>query len=471
MLKERARLVARGLRILDLLTVLGAMPIAYYVRDGLLAGRVSLSNLYPFTTYLPVVASAVLLWGAAAWITQPYQAYRTQALSAEAARLLKTTAIVGLGIAALQFVLRTHDLSRLLFALYLGTTYTLVLGTRVVIRFLARSVRRRGYNTRTYAIVGAGESASDVLEGIRAHPEWGYTFAGHILPAGVPAPAGAPVLGTLADLEEILNRDVLDLVLFAAERERLEDIEQAILLCEERGVAVKVSLNLFPARIAKVSVEEFEGIPLLAFSTTSEEVLPLAMKRAFDIVFSAVALLVFAPVLAIVALAIKLDTPGPVFFRQRRIGLNGREFTLYKFRSMVADAEEQLERVRALNEMGGPVFKSRCDPRITPVGRWIRKFSLDEFPQFWNVLRGEMSVVGPRPPLRHEVQLYKRWQRRRLSVRPGITCTWQVSGRNQIDFHAWMKLDLEYIDTWSFWGDIKIVLLTIPAILLGRGAH
>jgi exopolysaccharide biosynthesis polyprenyl glycosylphosphotransferase len=471
MLKQRARLVARGLRILDLLTVALAMPIAYYVRDGVLAGRVSLSNLYPFTTYLPVVAAGLLLWGAAAWITQPYQAYRTQGVSAEAARLLRTTAIVGLGIAASQFVLRTHELSRLLFALYLGTIFALVVANRVVIRLLARAVRRRGYNTRTFAVVGVGESANDLLEGIRAHPEWGYTCAGHILPAGVPAPPGVPVLGTLADLEEILNRDVLDLVLFAAERERLEDIEQAILLCEERGVAVKVSLNLFPARIAKVSVEEFEGVPMLAFSTTSEDVLPLAMKRAFDLVFSATVLLVFAPLLALVAIAIKLDTPGPVFFRQRRIGLNGREFTLYKFRSMVADAEEQLERVLALNEMAGPVFKSRRDPRITPVGRWIRKFSLDEFPQFWNVLRGEMSVVGPRPPLRHEVQLYKRWQRRRLSVRPGITCTWQVSGRNQIDFHAWMKLDLEYIDTWSFWGDIQIVLRTIPAILFGRGAH
>jgi exopolysaccharide biosynthesis polyprenyl glycosylphosphotransferase len=474
MLKQRARFVAGGLRLLDLATLAIALPIAYFVRDGLLIGEgllERLPGLYPLDTYWPVMAASLLAWLATSWATQLYQAYRTQALSTEIARALRALVLVGLVVAAAQFVWKTHALSRLLFALYLTTAFALLVANRVALRLVARSARRRGYNTRTYAVVGVGEAAEDVVEGIRVHREWGFRFAGHILPEGAPAPAGEPVLGRLGELEEILNRNALDLVIFAAERERLEDIEEAVLLCEERGVAVKVSLNLFPSRIARVSVEDVEGMPMLSFETTPHEILPLLMKRVFDVVVSAAVLVVLAPLLALVAAAIKLDSPGPVFFRQRRVGLNGRAFWLYKFRSMVADAEERLHLVRELNEMDGPVFKSRSDPRITAVGRWLRKFSLDEFPQFWNVLRGEMSVVGPRPPLPDEVARYKRWQRRRLSVRPGITCTWQVSGRSEVDFHEWMELDLQYIDTWSFWGDVQIVLRTIPAVLFGKGAH
>jgi len=178
-----------------------------------------------------------------------------------------------------------------------------------------------------------------------------------------------------------------------------------------------------------------------------------------------------APAFAAIALAIKLESPGPVFFRQRRIGLNGREFWMWKFRSMCHDAEARRAELERHNEMDGPVFKMSQDPRVTRVGRLLRRTSLDEFPQFWNVLRGRMSVVGPRPPLPEEVRRYKRWQRRRLSVKPGLTCLWQVRGRNQLDFAEWMALDLHYIDTWSLWGDLKIVLMTIPAILMGRGAR
>jgi exopolysaccharide biosynthesis polyprenyl glycosylphosphotransferase len=189
------------------------------------------------------------------------------------------------------------------------------------------------------------------------------------------------------------------------------------------------------------------------------------------VVFSAFALLVLSPALLAVALAIKLDSPGPVIFRQRRIGVNGREFQMLKFRSMHRDAEARLASLRALNEASGPVFKIRKDPRITRVGRLIRRTSIDELPQFWNVLRGEMSIVGPRPPLPWEADQYQRRHVRRLSVKPGITCTWQVSGRSAIGFDRWMELDLAYIDSWSLWQDVKILARTIPAVLTGRGAH
>ena len=218
-------------------------------------------------------------------------------------------------------------------------------------------------------------------------------------------------------------------------------------------------------------VAELDGMPMLAYTRTPSDVVALALKRAFDVLASGFAVLLLSPVLAAIALAIRLESPGPVLFRQRRVGLSGRSFMMLKFRSMYRDAEARLEALRAQNEMSGPVFKMTNDPRVTRVGRFIRRTSLDELPQFLNVLLGDMSIVGPRPPIPAEVRQYKRWQRRRLSVKPGITCIWQISGRNNIDFDRWMELDLEYIDSWSLWGDIAICLKTIPAVLSARGAH
>jgi exopolysaccharide biosynthesis polyprenyl glycosylphosphotransferase len=199
--------------------------------------------------------------------------------------------------------------------------------------------------------------------------------------------------------------------------------------------------------------------------------MPLVGKRIFDVLVSALALAALAPLFLAIAVAIKLDSPGPVLFRQRRVGLHGRAFWLYKFRSMVQGAERMLADLQDRNEMDGPVFKMREDPRVTRVGRWLRRSSLDELPQFWNVLHGDMSVVGPRPPIPGEVKQYESWQRKRLAVRPGITCTWQISGRNEVEFEKWMQLDLHYIENWSLWHDLKIVLLTLPAVIRGRGAR
>jgi exopolysaccharide biosynthesis polyprenyl glycosylphosphotransferase len=232
-----------------------------------------------------------------------------------------------------------------------------------------------------------------------------------------------------------------------------------------------ICLDLLHGGVGQMALTQLEGVPALTFTTVPTDALPLLAKRLFDIAVSSVVLLLLTPVLVGVAIAIRLDSPGPVLFRQRRVGLNGREFSLLKFRSMHVDAEAQLAALRSKNEASGPVFKMTHDPRITRIGRFIRKASLDEFPQFWNVLRGEMSVVGPRPPLPSEVRQYKRWQRRRLSVMPGITCTWQISGRSNIDFDRWMELDLEYIDNWSLARDLDICLRTIPAVLSARGAH
>ncbi|HTP24253.1 MAG TPA: sugar transferase [Anaeromyxobacteraceae bacterium] len=475
MLKQRARLISGSLRLSDLGMLGVAFPVAYYLRDKVLGGPGSLirpDELYPISTYWPLLAASLLVWQLAAWSTGIYEPYRTRTIATEMGRIARAFAILAVLIAAGQFVWKQKETySRLFFGLYYGIAFAMLIGTRVALRVAAHAVRRRGYNTRAFAVVGSGATAEETVAAILSHAEWGYSFAGYVLEQGARAPAGAKVLGRLSEMGSILDAHVLDEVVFGVSRQRLDEVEEAVAICEEQGVGVKVLLDFFPNHVAKLSVEELDGIPVLSLSRTPAEGVPLVAKRIFDLAVSGLVLLVLSPLFLALAIAIKLDSPGPIFFRQRRVGLNGRHFWLYKFRSMCIDAEARLSLLKEQNEMDGPVFKMRRDPRVTAVGNFLRKTSLDEFPQFWNVLRGEMSVVGPRPPLPSEVRLYKRSQRRRLSVKPGITCIWQVSGRNEINFAEWMELDLLYIDSWSLWRDVKIVLRTIPAVILGKGAR
>jgi exopolysaccharide biosynthesis polyprenyl glycosylphosphotransferase len=469
MLKQQARLVSRGLRLFDMAMLGIAFPIAYFLREAWQGSP--RGGLFPISTYWPLLAATFLVWQLASWLSNLYRAYRTLTVLNEVLRLARTFVIVALVMAALQFATNQHELSRAFFALYYALAFVLLVANRAAVRTAARAARRRGYNTRAFAVVGAGEMAEVVVQTIAAHREWGYVFAGYVLEDGAAAPPGAKVLGRLDEMGRILDEHVIDEVVFAIPRDRLDAVEGPAVLCEEQGVGVKVLLNFFPNRIAKLTVEEVDGIPVLAFASGPTDEGALVVKRIFDVVVSALLLALLSPLLLAIALAVKLDSRGPVFFKQRRIGQNGREFWLYKFRSMLEDAEVRRAALEHRNEMDGPAFKMADDPRVTRVGRFLRKTSLDEVPQFWNVLKGEMSVVGPRPPLPAEVKRYKRWQRRRLSVRPGITCWWQVSGRSELDFAQWMELDLRYIDNWSLWGDLEIVLRTIPAVLLGRGAR
>jgi len=471
MLKQRAKLVAGSVRALDMLMLGLAFPLAYWLRDEYLIGQ---GHLYAIGTYWPLFATSLLVWQLCARVSGLYAIYRTRTITVELGRLLRTFAILVLVAAAAQFLWkeRERELSRLLFVLYYGIAYLLLAMNRVAIRLAARAARRRGYNTRSMAVAGTSDMGRGVVEAIAAHPEWGYVFAGYVLDDDERAPSGAHVLGRLAELPAVLEREVLDEVVIAVPGARLDRIEQAVQVCEEQGVAVKVLLDFFPNRTSRIEVEELEGMPVLSFASAPNAMAPLAAKRTFDVVVSALAVLFLAPLFLGIAVAVKLESRGPTLFRQRRVGLNGRAFWMYKFRSMCDGAEALQPALEAQNEMaGGPAFKMRADPRVTRVGRWLRRTSLDEFPQFWNVLKGEMSVVGPRPPIPSEVKQYERWQRRRLSVKPGLTCTWQVSGRSEVDFDRWMELDLHYIDHWSLWHDLSIVLRTIPAVLLGRGAR
>jgi exopolysaccharide biosynthesis polyprenyl glycosylphosphotransferase len=468
MLRQHSRLVDAGLRLFDLLIFTSVLPAAHFVRIQLLH-----ESRWPFSTqkYFPLLATVILVWLAATRVFNLYESYRTQSFFTELVRLAKSIAVAGAAAGAAGFLWRDHEIPRGMLGLYVGLAFLVLALVRITVRQAAREARRRGYNTRLFAVVGSGDLAEDVVERFASHPEWGYSFAGHVLDDAAVAEEGTRILGRISQFGALLENTVLDEVIFAVPTEQLAAVQSAVRLCEVQGIEARICMDVQGAGIARLAFTDVGGLPALALSTGPRDELALAVKRAFDLAVSSLVILLLAPLLAGVALAIWLDSPGPILFRQRRVGLNGREFWLYKFRSMHQDAEARLAGLRAHNEASGPVFKMRNDPRVTRVGRFIRKTSLDEFPQFWNVLRGEMSVVGPRPPLPAEVRQYKRWQRRRLSVKPGITCEWQVSGRSNVDFDRWMELDLHYIDNWSLWNDIRICARTIPAVLLTRGAH
>ncbi len=468
MLKQSARLVDSGLRILDLLTLVAALWISSAATTGLTQAH--LSPLI-FDQNYALLTTVLLAWIAASSMSGLYTAYRTLPFTTEIIRMASSMALVSLVTALAAPIWDDHGAARVALQVYPACAFLLLALGRLVIRRSAALARRSGYNTRRFAVVGQGDLAGQVVASFATDPEWGYCFAGYVLENGVEADEGSLVLGRLADFGTILQEQVLDEVVFAVPSERLAVVQEAARLCEQQGITFRIFVDIMHGRAARLQSAEMGGLPMLAYSTVPTNEAALAVKRAIDIVVSASVLLLLAPVLAVIALAIKRESPGPVLFRQRRVGLNGREFDLYKFRSMHQDAEAQLAKLRALNEACGPVFKMRNDPRVTRIGHFLRRSSLDEFPQFWNVLLGEMSIVGPRPPLPSEVRQYQPWHRRRLSVRPGLTCTWQVSGRSEISFERWMELDLEYIDTWSLAGDLEICARTIPAVLGARGAR
>lgn len=271
-------------------------------------------------------------------------------------------------------------------------------------------------------------------------------------------------------LPTLLAQQIVDEIIFDVDSSKLPGLEEVFLQCDEEGVRTRVAIDFFPHVNSEITFDRVGEAPLLTFSAAPLDDLRLLLKRLFDVVMSVLALVVLFPLLVAVALAIRISSPGPVIFRQARCGLNGRRFTMFKFRSMVKDAEEMMPALRHLSARQ-IAFKLWQDPRVTKVGYWIRRFSIDELPQLYNVLRGDMSIVGPRPPLPEEVDRYERWQRRRLRMRPGLTCLWAVSGRDRIDFNTWMRLDISYIENWSLQLDWSIIMRTIPHVLAGRSAH
>jgi exopolysaccharide biosynthesis polyprenyl glycosylphosphotransferase len=333
-------------------------------------------------------------------------------------------------------------------------------------------VRRRGKNFRNILIVGSGPRAAEVRNEVRRHPEWGLRILGFLDESdyAVDPSLRAQTVHKLSDFPSLMRDKVIDEVIIACPRSMLVAIEPVVRLCAIAGLPVLLLSDIFGDFLPAPQIGEFDSLPALRFAPVHHSATKLAIKRGIDMLGAAAVLVVCSPIIGIAAMLVKLNSPGPAFYRQTRCGLNGRPFEMLKLRTMCLDAEAQKIDLMHLNEMDGPVFKIRHDPRITSIGKTLRRWSMDELPQLWNVLRGDMSLVGPRPAVPAEVDRYSVAQRRRLSMRPGLTCLWQVSGRNTISFEQWVKLDVEYIDTWALNLDLKLLLRTVPAVLFGVGA-
>lgn len=472
MLKQKSKLFAASLFIAEMLLIVASFFFAYWLRNSYFS--VSYGQLVPIEQYLWLFYIVLPLWSILLYAFKLYESQRTKSLWKEAWKIVEVSFCGTFFLMAFVFIFKAEYISRLFITSLGGTICFFLVLERCSLRLWARYLRRKGYNFRNILIVGTGRRARAMQDMINQHKEWGLCLIGFISDQAntrVKQIKDSPVIGTVSELPRILEKQVVDELIFAISRKRLEGMEEIFLICEEQGIRTRVAVNFFPHMIAKVHLDEFYGVPLLTFTTTPHNELLLMAKRTFDILISTLFLMLLLPVMMVIAVTIKMTSEGPVFFRQIRVGLNGRRFILYKFRSMCVDAEQRKKEVVHLNEMEGPVFKIANDPRTTPFGAFMRWWSLDEIPQLYNVLWGDMSIVGPRPPLPEEVGQYKRWQRRRLSMKPGLTCLWQVGGRNKItDFKKWMELDLRYIDNWSLSLDFKIFFKTILIVLAGRGA-
>lgn len=341
-------------------------------------------------------------------------------------------------------------------------SFILVVIREEIAAFLSRSKMGGGQSQRHFVLIGTRDETANMRREIKERPEENIKVVAELSLSET----------TVDQLVQMLHEYSVNGVILSAKHAYFEQVEQAIRACELEGVEAWLIADFFKTQISRTSFDDFYGQPVMVFRTTPENSWQSALKRPFDILGAAAVLVVFSWFYLLIALLIKATSKGPVLFRQQRSGLNGRPFTIYKFRTMAIDAEERKQELESRNEMRGPVFKVTNDPRVTSIGKILRKYSIDEFPQFFNVLRGEMSLVGPRPLPVDEVKRFDDFShRRRLSVKPGLTCTWQISGRNNvIDFKDWVRLDLEYIDNWSLWLDVKILCRTVPAVLAGVGA-
>jgi exopolysaccharide biosynthesis polyprenyl glycosylphosphotransferase len=484
MLKEREAVVRTSLIFVDALVVSLAYFFAFYLRKNIGlefsgSGLPSFSQVaadpnLTLNQYFNFLLVAAPLWCWMLYANGMYRSMRTLTYPRVFWIVCKAAFMTSLGFGTFLFLIKTTTVSRLFFSLFAATSLILILAEKTIAYLAAHYIRRRGHNYRRLLIVGTGRRAADFVRKIKDHPEWGFHILGAIDDEpgrGIKKVDGVDIIGTLADIPRILHNEAVDEIVFVVPRSRLSHVEGALHDCETEGVVTTITVDLFDMQIAKSAVSEIDGVPLLRFHTTKINEWQLLVKRIIDIVISGLVIVLLGPLLAILALLIKLTSPGPVFFKQQRLGFHGRKFTLYKFRTMRDGAHNVLSVVKDLEYMTSPEFREKKTKWITPLGRIMRKFSLDELPQFFNVFIGHMSLIGPRPTVPDEVEKYKAWQRRRFSMKPGITCLWQVNGRNNIGFEDWMKLDLEYLDNWSLWLDIKIMIKTVPVVLFGIGAY
>jgi exopolysaccharide biosynthesis polyprenyl glycosylphosphotransferase len=384
--------------------------------------------------------------------------------------------VVGAAIALLMvtlsalFLFKLADVSRLLLLVVFPSLAAGAFALRVAMRLILIYLRNHGRNVRYMLILGANARAKAFVGMVEGHPELGLVVIGHLKASETDNGVilNRPLLGSVDDLEAILHSQIVDEVAICLPFAMEDLIEQAALLCQQEGKVVRIPVAPVEHVLSLGRLDNIDGVGVYSLANGPDRALGLIAKRIVDTVGSLVLMLALSPFMVLLALLVRIESGSPVLFRQERVGLHGRTFTVLKFRSMCLDAEEQIAELREQNEIQGQAFKMECDPRVTRIGRFLRQTSLDELPQLWNVWRGDMSLVGPRPPLPIEVAQYDIWHRRRLSMKPGMTGLWQIGARRDREFDRWVEKDLEYIDTWSLWLDLKIMFRTVPAMLQGR---
>lgn len=482
MIRLRHKMLIRVMRLLDQAVLIGVALVVIYHRSILsLPGkapsvrtlREDLADSLGNTT--GVLALAV------GWVVifDYYIRYKSDPfgdLRSQLKNLLKATTIAAFWFMVVGALFSVESVNTLGLVFFWVTVTIINSMSRFALKLFLVSARKSGYNRRYLLVVGANPRSSEIVSRIIKRPELGYNLVGFVAESEDSKRVweeddGRPVIGMIGDVKAILERERVDEMLVCLSSEvKFTTVSEIIANARDLGIVLRILPESSESEVLrKLHVEEFENEYVLTLFR-EQLLLQLLAKRAVDVLASGAALVVLSPLMLAVAAAIKLTSPGPVLFSQDRVGMNQRRFRLYKFRSMVVDAEQKKKELAHLNELDGPAFKIDRDPRVTTVGRFIRKTSIDELPQLINVLRGEMSLVGPRPPLPDEVSKYDWMFRRRLSVKPGITCVWQVSGRSNTTFDEWMKMDKHYVENWSLWLDIKILFQTIPAVLFCRGA-
>lgn len=470
MIRRNQKILNAVNMLLDAALVFCAYLLATYIRFDIMYGAAPALQLAWNRRYFEIAAVYAVVLVAVFYAARLYGSYRFQSQGRELAVIFTVNAVGVSVLTALLYVTRFADFSRLAIFMFFALSTIFVSVKRIVLRAALRYFRKKGYNVKYLLILGSSELAQSYWNEILKNPQFGCVILGNI--ASQASERMQPYLGGYDALRKVLVGHTVDEVIVGMQNAGYEKIGEIISMCGRYGVKVSV-IPAYSDFIPSVPTIEHVGrIKLINVrSNPSKGVLWQIGKRIMDIIIASIAMVVALPIMIITAAMIRWDSPGPVIFRQVRVGKNGKEFWMYKFRSMYQDAEKRLKKLQNKNEADGPVFKMAKDPRVTRVGRVIRKTSIDELPQLFNVLKGEMSIVGPRPPLPREVERYSDWDWGRLAVKPGLTCYWQISGRSDIGFEEWMKLDLKYVEEQGFWTDMGILLKTVGVVLKGKGAY
>jgi len=471
-LNQRIAQVADALT--SLLSIVAAYNLWLLLREEFPALPIGV-DFTPTTPHFLLMGLTVVVWFIAFNVQKAYSYQRFTSFATEVKIVLRTVLIGVLILLGAMFLFRIYNIPWTLVFLFAALNLAFLILEKLLLFHAVKIIRARGRNRKTVLVVGTGARTKRFVETIANNFSWGLDVIGFLDVDDENVGKkifGKQILGTFKDIESLLHSRSFGEVIITVETKRFDQIEDVLKVCEREGVQVRIISDFLGGIARHFRADVVFGLPVISIVTGPENEWTLLVKRFLDIVGASIGLILTAPLFLIVTVAVKFSSPGPVLYKTKWIGKDRKLINGYKFRTMVNNAEELKRSLLEKNEMNGPVFKMTSDPRITPVGRILRKFSLDELPQLWCVLKGDLSLVGPRPPLSTEVDKYESWHRRRLSIKPGLTCFWQISGRSSIkDFDEWARLDLEYIDNWSLWLDLKILLKTIPVVLLGRNAH